>query len=271
MPAFAESQVSDDEIRGFMAWFDSMPTLAQPGKWRFKLPEHPHHGQMVALEVIGCAQCHGPELDTPRHGAGEVNGDFEWFKNMVYNHTNAQPDHWKLIGARPTPRVRMGTYSRSRLPESLVRDVWSYMTEEGFLVPVTAQLSPGVPAADGVTYALKVRNSGLKGKGLAAEDVTISLFLPAGAKVVSTTGTGYKGVQHNLEEKADAAVWHVPRVGPADQQEYTITLAEAATAADNVRGSIRWEKHAPKTGHGAGETISIGPPRAGGAQTQETP
>lgn len=271
MPSFKESQVSDKEILAFMAWFESMPTVAQPGEWRFKLPEHAHHGQVVALESVGCAQCHGADLETPRHGAAEVNADFEWFKNMVYNHTNAQPEHWKLIGARPTPRVRMGTYSKLRLQESLVRDIWSYMTEEGFLVPVTAQLGAGVPGANGVTYTLNVRNSGLKGKGLAAEDVTISLVLPAGAKVVSTTGDGYKGVQHDEEEKADAAVWRVPRVGPADRQEYTITLSQAATAADNLRGTIRWEKHTPKTGHGAGETINIPPAPAGGRQqTQET-
>ena len=32
---------------------------------------------------------------------------------------------------------------------------------------------------------------------------------------------------------------------PGDRQTYTLTLSQAGTAKDNVRGTIRWMKPAP--------------------------
>jgi hypothetical protein len=40
-----------------------------------------------------------------------------------------------------------------------------------------------------------LENQGTRGKGLAAETVTINLVLPTGASVVSNTGDGYQGVK----------------------------------------------------------------------------
>jgi mono/diheme cytochrome c family protein len=39
MPAFAESQISDRELVDLMAYFDSLPTVAQPGPWKRPVPE----------------------------------------------------------------------------------------------------------------------------------------------------------------------------------------------------------------------------------------
>jgi hypothetical protein len=37
-------------------------------------------------------------------------------------------------------------------------------------------------------------------------------------------------------------------MAPKDKQALTITLSRAGTAADNLRGSVRWTKPAVKTG-----------------------
>jgi hypothetical protein len=111
---------------------------------------------------------------------------------------------------------------------------------------VAGELSAGVPGATGVTYTLEVHNMGLRGKGLTAEDLTIALVVPGGAKVVSTTGAGYQGVRMDPQLKASVAVWQLGRLGPKDQQQYTITLSQAGTQQDNVRGQVRWTKPAVK-------------------------
>jgi hypothetical protein len=104
---------------------------------------------------------------------------------------------------------------------------------------------------------LNVANGGLPGKGLTAEDVTITLMVPAGASVVSATGAGYQGVRQDEQTKASTAVWHLARVAPKDRQTYTITLSKAGTAADNLRGTIRWTKPSVKTG--PSDTVNIAP------------
>ncbi len=100
---------------------------------------------------------------------------------------------------------------------------------------------------------------GLPGKGLAAEDLTINVVVPAGATVVRTTGEGYQGVRQDAELKTNVAVWQARRMGPKDHQKYTLTLSRAATAADNVRGVIRWTKPAVKTGPSDSANIAPAP------------
>ena len=63
--------------------------------------------------------------------------------------------------------------------------------------------------ATGTTYTLNVENEGLKDKGVAAEDVTISLILPPGTKAVSATGNGYQGTKGDEKANADVAVWRL--------------------------------------------------------------
>src|SRR5262245_40527890 len=66
MPAFTESQVSDQDGADLTAYFASMPKPAEPGKWRFEVPAGAPPGQAMSLNV-GCGQCHGPELNGPRN------------------------------------------------------------------------------------------------------------------------------------------------------------------------------------------------------------
>ena len=260
MPAYIDSQISDREMADLVAYFDTLQPVAQPGPWRFQVPAGAPPGQKMALATIGCAQCHGVTLNGPRQDAGAVGADFEWFKGMVYDHTTAMPAQWKLLEEQPAVRVRMGNYSRDRLPEAQVQEVFAWARDLGFRPGVEGRLSQGVTGPDGVTYTLNVGNIGLPKKGLTAEDLTISVVVPAGATVVKTTGAGYQGVRQDAELKATVAVWRLPRIGPKEHQTYTLTLSRAGTPGDNVRGNIRWTKPAVKTG--PSDAVNIVPPPA---------
>src|SRR5689334_11971578 len=129
MPAFVESQLSDADIANLAAYFDSMPTVAQSGKWRFEVPANAPRGQVVAL-TSGCAQCHGPVLAGPRAAMGAVDMDFDWFKSLVYNHTTAYPQHAARLDEKPR-RMRMGNFSPTRMWESQLREVYDWARELG--------------------------------------------------------------------------------------------------------------------------------------------
>lgn len=243
MPAFAESQVSDKEIADMVAYWNSLPPTKELGKWRTEAPATGPHAQQLAVNILGCGQCHGLTLETPRHGAGEVNGDFEWFKNMVYNHATAQPEQWKMLdrdkapSSTPAPgRVRMGNYTPLRLPESTLREVWDWMNELGILVPVSARLTAGAAEGSGTTYTVDVANGAIPSKGLTAEGVTVTVNLPMGLKAVSGTGNGYKA-------NGNVVTWKLSKLAPMDRQKLTVTVAGTAAAADQVpRGKVEWEK-----------------------------
>lgn len=246
MPAYVESELTSQEIADMVAYFDSLRPAAKPGAWRFEWPEGAPRGQVLAIAVFGCGQCHGLTMDTPRHGAAEVNADFEWFKRMVYEHTTAQREQWKQLDpalpqVTPRPagppgrnRVRMGNYSPARLPESQLKQIWDWVVDLGHLAPLAGQIAA---APTGATYTVKVTNAGVKNKGVTVQDVTVAVQLPAGTTVVSATGPGYQGVHPDPEAKSDAAVWRVPRMAPADQQTLTLTLSKPA---ETLTGTIRW-------------------------------
>jgi mono/diheme cytochrome c family protein len=255
MPAFVESQMSDKDLADVLAYFDTQPPVAQPGAWRFEVPAGAPRGQEVGL-TVGCAQCHGPTFNVLRQGAGAVGGDFEWFKKSVYEHTTEQPRHFALLG-QPQARLRMGNFSPMRVPEPMLQEIWTFVRDLGFRPQITAQLAAPAVAANGVTYTLNVTNIGLPGKGLSGEDLTVSLVVPAGATVVNTTGPGYQGMRADAEAKANVAVWTLPKMAPKDQQTFGLTLSKAGTAADNVRGTVRWTK--PVVKPGPTDSINIAP------------
>jgi uncharacterized repeat protein (TIGR01451 family) len=267
MPAFTDANLTDQEIADMVAYFDSLPPAAKEVPWRTPVVENAPEGQQLAIAGIGCAQCHGATLTTPRHGAAEVSGDFEWFKRMVYEHTTRQPEQWALldpaIQVTPRPsgppgrnRIRMGNYDRDRLSEEELKLIWDWIMDLGYLPPLRGILSAGMPGGGGVTYDLKVVNAGVKDRGVTAEGVTVQLVLPAGTKVVKATGTGYEGVRADREAKANVAVWQLPKLAATDQEALTITLASEA----DLRGSIRWAKPVVKSD----PIVNIG--RAGGAR-----
>jgi mono/diheme cytochrome c family protein len=126
MPAYVDSQISEKEVADLIAYFNTLPPVANPGPWRVETPANAPRGQVAALAAVGCGQCHGATLNNPRADAGGINADFEWFKAMVYDHTNAMPTHRKMMEENPTSPMRMGTYSRTRLPESVLQDIWQF-------------------------------------------------------------------------------------------------------------------------------------------------
>jgi cytochrome c553 len=252
MPAFVETQLNDKQLADLATYFASLPKNPEPGKWRFEAEAGAPPGQ-VALINVGCAQCHGPTFNGPRGNLGAVNADFDYFANLVYNHTTALPQHRAMLGGNPNGNIAMGNFNRYRVNEATLRQIYFWARDEiGFRVPLQGRLSKGEPGSGGVTYKLDVANNGLQGKGLTAEGVTVQLAIPAGANVVSATGAGYQGVKGNM------AVWQVPSLAPKDQQSYTITLSKAATQQDNLRGNIKWAKPAPKTGPSE-DVVNIAP------------
>ena len=257
MPAFVESQMSDQDAADLAAYFATLPKVAEPGKWRFEPAASAPPGQATLIN-IGCGQCHGVNLDGPRGNLGAVNADFDYFANLVYNHTTALPQHRALLGVNAT-NIDMGNYSRTRLSEETLRQIYFWARDEiGFRVPMTGVLGKGETGPSGVTYPLTVGNGGLQGKGVIAEGVIVTLQIPADTQVVAATGTGYQGVHTDEKAKANLAVWRLPRSAPKDQEHITITLSKAPTAADNLRGSIRWTKPAPKDGPSP-DVVNIAP------------
>jgi cytochrome c550 len=247
MPAFVPSQLSDKEILDMVAYWNTLPLAPAIGKWRNEAPADSPRAQQLAVNIIGCGQCHGVTMSTPRHGAAGMNADFEWFKKQVYNHASVMPDQWKQLDPeRNRGRVRMGNFSPRRLPESQLQEIWTWMNELGMVVPIVARLTSGQGSSAGTTYTLEVENEGLKDKGLTAEEVTISLTLADGTKAVSATGTGYQGTKKDEKSNADVAVWRLPKLVAHEHQNFTITVA-GTPAGDTVpRGTVAYAKPTAK-------------------------
>jgi cytochrome c553 len=257
MPAFVESQLSDKDAADLAAYFASLPKPAEPGKWRVEVQAGTPAGQAELIN-IGCAQCHGATFNGPRGNLGAVNADFDYFANLVYNHTTALLQHRATLGNAGT-NIDMGNYSRTRLSAGSLRQIYFWARDEiGFRVPMTGVLGKGEAGPSGVTYPLTVTNGGLQGKGVIAEGLTVSLTIPADTQVVAATGTGYQGVRADEKAKVNVATWKLPRSAPKDQEKITITLSKAGTAADNLKGEIRWAKPSPKDGPSA-DVVAIAP------------
>lgn len=241
MPAFDGSQVSEQDAADLAAYFASLPKPADTGQWRFEVPPGAPPGQAIMINV-GCGQCHTPAFQGPRNNMGGYNMNFDYFANLVYNHTTAMPAYRREIG-NPATNLDMGNYSRARLYEEQLRQIYFWARDEiGFRPQMAAAVGKGEPGPSGVTYPLTVTNIGVQGKGMIAEGLTVSLTLPAGYSVVAATGQGYQGVTNNI------ATWKVARSAPKDQEKLSITLSQALTQGTNVRGTVTWAKPAPKTG-----------------------
>jgi mono/diheme cytochrome c family protein len=241
MPTFVASQVSDKDAADLAAYFASMPKLPEPGKWRTDVPPGAPPGQ-AAMINMGCGQCHTAQFQGPRGNMGAVGMDFDYFANLVYNHTTAMPQHRALIGATVT-NLDMGNFRRERLSEQTLRQIFFWARDEaGVRVPIAGALGRGEQGPSGVTYPLTVTNNGLQGKGAIAEGVTVSLTVPPGYNVVAATGTGYQGFNQQT------ATWRLPRSAPKDSERLTITLSQPLTTTANARGTITWQRPAPRAG-----------------------
>lgn len=241
MPAFTEEQITDQNLADIRAYLTSLPTVPEPGPWDVPAPPPTAPRGQMLLITYGCAQCHDSELRNPREALGGVATDvnFYFFSKIVYEHTNL----WRT--------GRMGNFSRTRLPESILQEIFTFaMKDLGMIPPITGAIAEPMPDGANTTYKIFVKNRGIQGKGLAAEDVTILIALAPGVTVVSGTGTGYQGVQNNPQLKSDAAVWKVPSVGPGETQMYTLTIAGKGAPAVQLfkRSVVYWTKPALRPG-----------------------
>jgi mono/diheme cytochrome c family protein len=269
MPSFP--QFNDKQVADLYAYVSNLPGVAESAAWRFPLPANAPKGQVVALSTVGCGQCHTPILDTPRRGIAEANGDFEWFKHMIYDHTKAMPEHCAAVGeGNPYCRaVRMGDYSRTRLQEDQLKQIYDWAVSLGLEIPVTTNISKAEQAPNGFTNKIDVTN-----KGVEADTVTVEVIVPAGAKVVTATGTGYKGTRADRKTKATVAEWQVAKLMPNEKQSYSITFSKSVEP-EHIKGSIHW---AMRGGRPAGpkDFVEIGgeekkEPEAGGRGATATP
>ncbi len=251
MPAFP--QYNDQQLADMTAYFAglSKPTV---GAWRFTPVANAPAGQLHVLNV-GCAQCHGPTMNGPRGNMGAVGDDYEWFKKLVYDHTNTMNQHRAMLGGMPG-NIQMGNYNPARLHDGQLREIYAWLKDDiGFRPPLAGRI-----IANGAVYTVNLRNNALAGKGVAAGNVTLKLTVPQGATVVSATGAGYKGTR--MDGNATVAEWTVPALAQKAEENFTITLSKPGTAQDNLRGEVRWGSPMPKSGTST-DVVAIAPPAAG--------
>jgi mono/diheme cytochrome c family protein len=238
MPAFVDAQVNQQQATDLAAFFATMPKRPAPAKWRFEATPGMPAGQAMLINM-GCGQCHSPNFQGPRGNLGAVNADFEYFANLVYNHTTATPVHRASLGVNAPngANLDMGNFSRTRLSEADLRQIYDWARNQiGFRPFLQARLGRPTEGATGATYALTVANGGMAGKGISAEGVTVELQIPDGTTVMAATGAGYQGV------KGNKAVWTIPSLAAKEQQNYTITLSKAASG---IKGDVHWSKPTP--------------------------
>jgi hypothetical protein len=85
----------------------------------------------VAADLLGCGQCHEPELGIPRRQLGAIAKDatFEYFANVIYEH-NAK-----------YPKGNMGNFSHERVSEPVLREIYSFMRDLGFRVSISGAIN----------------------------------------------------------------------------------------------------------------------------------
>ena len=249
MPRFTpEKNFSDQDLANYAAYMASLPKVAAPGDWRIPIPPDATPRQALVI-ANGCGQCHGAVMANPRRDAGGEGGDFEWFKGMVYTHTTAMGDR---------DRLRMGNYSRTRLPEVTLQEIWEFMTvEAGLRVPISGQVSVDASGDGSTTFTLTVSNEGIAGKGLTAANLSISLNLAPEITVTGNTGPGYGGVKRDAGNAA-TAVWNLPALAAGDQRVYTLTVTGASASTGITGGNIDWA--GPVLGDGSTDFVAVRTP-----------
>jgi mono/diheme cytochrome c family protein len=243
MPAFREQLKSDQSLADIRAYLASLPQATALGEWHWrKAPENAPLGQRLYMNFAGCGQCHEPEGKFPRARLGVAARDvnLEYFKKQIFQHY----ERW--------PKGTMPLYTPERLPEPVVAEMYRWLVDELGLRPfITGSMKIGARQGDKTTYTVSIVNTGAKDKGLGAEGVTVFVRVPAGASVVTATGTGYEGTMplaklglepalrlaphpHDdsgmVERPApdltrDVAAWRLPRIVAGEQIALSLTLA----------------------------------------------
>ena len=267
MPRWSEQQLPDQELANLYAYFTSLPRVEKPGvvppglppdlpsrrlganniglPARITAPANAPLGQRYSLNTAGCGQCHGAEHEGQRRMFGsrvdskfpegrDVNQqlratlgftgedkdvDYEFFKACIY-------DHEKVI-----PQARMGTYTRARLPEPVVREIYNFMMSLGPLARVEARLSPVQRSGDDFIYTVAVKNEGTA-QGVKPEELSVELVLAPEITVLGAKGEGYQGIHRDPTSDRDVAVWKIPTLGGKEEQRFTLVVR--GPAADNA-------------------------------------
>lgn len=251
MPQFTESKLNDQELANIRAYLGTLPAASVLGKWHWALPPAVAPlGQVLQISV-GCGQCHEPELGVPRRQLGGVASaaTFEYFADVVYDHS------------RKYPKGNMGDFSRTRVSEPVLREIYNFMRDLGLRVPVSAAINAAPPGSQ--SYTINLSNTGVAGQGLNAEVLTVQVMVPSGFTVAKTEGAGYKGVRTSharqfaldgsgkiKEWEADAMIWEVPKLEAAEKLVLGFTLAgSGAPPPGAFDGSlILWEKPTLRAG-----------------------
>ena len=231
MPAYPPVLYSDQEVSNLHAYLSNLPRVAVPGPWRTPLPANAPRAQELLIAGVGCAQCHGDGLAGPRADAGALNADFEWWKDLVYDHSTTMNAVRGDLGESPGP-VRMGNYSRARLPESILEEIYVYLKDTlGYRVSISSSVTPG---SSPNSYNLVVENGGRAGLGLTAENIVVTLNLDSGTSVTNGGGPAFQGVENGTD-----AVWRFPRLGPAEVRTVAFTLG---AGGEITRGGAVWHR-----------------------------
>jgi mono/diheme cytochrome c family protein len=246
MPRY--SHITDQGAADLYAFLKSVPVPEKPGTWNVELPPAGAPKGQVYAVAYGCGQCHGPEMGHPRRDLGAKNADFEEFQKIVYEHA---------------PQT-MGQFSRERIPEPVLKEMWTFLKDMGLRSLVFGSIAPGIASGANTTYTLTLDNKGVPGKGLPADDIVINLVVPTGLSVVSATGTGYQGVKpgeyvpnpntlapframnptpNTDKVKGDLAMWKVAKLPAGEKQTFTITLSgQGADRAKFAGTFVTWGK-----------------------------
>lgn len=262
MPAFREQQKSDQVLADIYAYLKTLPRTTTFGEWHWrKAPATAPLGQRLYMNFAGCGQCHEPEGKFPRARLGVVANDvtFEYFKRQIYQHF----ERW--------PMGTMPLYSPERLPEVVLREVYTWLVDEVGLRPwIAGSLAVGQRDGDKTSYTLTVSNSGVKDKGLAAEGLTVFVRIPTGCSVIAGAGTGYEGTMplaklglepalrtapHPHDDSGvverpepdlsrDVAVWRFSGIAAGEQISLSLTLSGSEPSPELLRGfegsTIHW-------------------------------
>jgi mono/diheme cytochrome c family protein len=261
MVAYSEQQLPDQKIADVYAYLKTKPKVTTRGQWHWMpAPARAALGQHLHMETIGCGQCHEPENRYVRGllGANAKDVTFDYFAKLVYEHTSKYPSG------------RMGNYSRQRLPELVLREVYKWLVDDlGMRASMAGAMTVGNRNGDSTTYSVTVTNMGVKDKGLKAEGLTVFVKVPPGTTVSKGEGAGYSGVTSfaslgfepalelaphphdasahvewpEVDRAFDVAVWKVPQLAPGEKFSASLTLTGPLTpeVLQGFSGSaVRW-------------------------------
>jgi mono/diheme cytochrome c family protein len=113
MPRWTPQQISDRTLADVHAYLTSLRPVEKPGPWTTPVPRNAPQHLRYFVETYGCGQCHGTDMEAVFFGAAYAKMDFAWFARTVYDHTG------------DFPSGKMGSFSRDRLPEPMLRIMWN--------------------------------------------------------------------------------------------------------------------------------------------------